>query len=88
MHTCTFGTLTVRKELDVINTSARVMGVLKRGFGIKTIEIDRPSDCGGIHRVTCYVLEVGAVAPAPTDKTDGINWKETDKSENSMEGSL
>ena len=81
-------TLTARKELDVMHPAARVMELRKRGFRIKTIEIDRPSDCGKIHRVACYVLEVGAVAPAPADNADGIHSQETDKSENSMGGAI
>lgn len=79
-------TLTARKELDVMHPAARVMELRKLGFGIKTIEIDRQSDCGKIHRVACYVLEVGAVAPAPADKADGIHIQETDTLENSTEG--
>lgn len=81
-------TLTARKELDVMHPAARVMELRKRGFGIKTIEIDRASDCGKIHRVACYVLEVGAVAPAPADKADGIHNQETDTPENNTEGRL
>ena len=81
-------TLTARKELDVMHPAARVMELRKRGFRIKTIEIDRPSDCGKIHLVACYVLEVGAVAPAPADKADGIYTHETDDLKYSMEGSI
>ena len=81
-------TLTARKELDVMHPAARVMELRKRGIGIITIKIDRASDCGKIHRVACYVLEVGAVAPAPADKADGIHRQETDKTEHSMEGTL
>lgn len=77
-------TLTARKEIDVMHSAARVMELRKRGVRIKTIEIDKASDCGKIHRVACYVLEVGAVAPAPADKADGIHRQETDKSKNSM----
>ncbi|MFZ1852564.1 MAG: helix-turn-helix domain-containing protein [Nitrosomonas sp.] len=81
-------TLTARKELDVMHPAARVMELRKQGIEIKTIKIDRPSDCGRIHRVACYVLEVGAGATAPADKSDGIHRQETDKSEHSTEGSL
>lgn len=81
-------TFTARKELDVMHPATRVMELHKRGFGIKTIEIDRASDCGKIHRVACYVLEVGAVAPAPANKADGIHRQETDISENSMDGAI
>lgn len=81
-------TLTARKELEVMHPAARVMELRKRGFRIKTIEIDRQSDCGKIHRVACYVLEAGAVAPAPADKAYEIHRQETDTSENSTEGRL
>lgn len=81
-------TLTARKELDIMHPAARVMELRKHGVRIKTIEIDRASDCGEIHRVACYVLEVGAVAPAPADKADGIHRQETDISENSTGGAV
>ena len=81
-------TLTARKELDIMHPAARVMELRKRGFVIETIKIDRPSDCGGIHRVACYALVAGVVAPAPANKADGIRIQKTDQSENSMEGSL
>ena len=81
-------TLTERKELDIMHPAARVMELRKRGFRIKTIAIDRPSNCGKIHRVACYVLGVGAVAPAPAGKADGIHRQETDNSENSMGGAI
>lgn len=77
LHTQPLDTLTARKELDVMHPAARVMELRKQGVGIKTVKIDRPSDCGKIHRVACYVLEVGAVAAAPADKTDGIHTQET-----------
>jgi len=90
LHTHPLDTLTARKELDVMHPAARVMELRKSGFGIKTLKIDRPSDCGKIHRVACYVLEVGAVAPAPApaDKADGIYTHETDDLKYSMEGSI
>lgn len=81
-------TLTARKELDVMHPAARVMELRKQGIGIITTKIDRPSDCGKIHKVACYILEVGAVAAAPTDKADGINSQETDTSQDSMEGTI
>mgnify|MGYP001313638804 CR=1 FL=1 len=71
LHACPFGTLTVRKELDVIYLAACVMEVREE-----------------FHSVACYVLVAEAVAPAPANDTDGIHRKETDQSENSMEGSL
>lgn len=50
--------VTARKELDVMHPAARVMVLRKQGVGIKTIRIDKPSDCGKMHTVACYVLEV------------------------------
>ncbi len=58
LHAKPLDTLTARKELDVMHPAARVMELRKSGIGIKTIKIDRSSDCGKIHRVACYVLEV------------------------------
>lgn len=81
-------TLTARKELDIMHPAARVMELRKRGYRIKTIEIDKPSECGEIHKVACYVLEAGTVAPAPDNKAAGINNIKTDKSENSMGGAI
>lgn len=81
-------TLKARKELDVMHPAARVMELRNRGVGIITIKIDKPSDCGKIHRVACYVLEAGAVAPAPADKADGIHREVTGRSENSMGGAI
>ena len=88
LRICPLDTLTARKELDVMHPAARVMELRKLGFGIKTIEIDRQSDCGKIHRVACYVLQVGAVAPAPANQADGIHSQETGTSENSTAGEL
>ena len=88
LHIQPLDTLTARKELDIMHPAARVMELRKRGVGIKTIKIDRPSDCGKIHRIACYVLEVGAGATAPAYEADGIHRQETDKSENSMGGAI
>ena len=80
LHIQPLDTLTARKELDIMHPAARVMELRKRGVGIKTIKIDRPSDCGKIHRVACYVLEVGAVAAAPAGKTEtSQEWAESRK---------
>lgn len=76
-HIQPLDTLTARKELDVMHPAARVMELRKQGVGIKTVKIDRPSDCGKIHTVACYVLEVGAVAAAPADKADRIHTQKT-----------
>lgn len=81
-------TLTARKELDVMHPAARVMELRKQGVGIKTVKIDRPSDCGKIHRVACYVLEVGAVAAAPAENTDGLHREKTAQSQNNTEVNL
>lgn len=85
LHICSFGTLTVRNELNVIHLAARVMEVCKQGVRTK---IDKPSGYKEFHSVEFYVLKVGAVAPAPADKADGIHRQETDKTENSMEDTL
>lgn len=85
LHTQPLDTLTARKELDVMHPAARVMELRKQGVGIKAVKIDRSSDCGKIHRVACYVLEVGAAATAPAENTDGIHREETDIEKHSME---
>ncbi|PSJ18337.1 helix-turn-helix domain-containing protein [Nitrosomonas supralitoralis] len=85
LHTKPLDTLAARKELDVMHPAARVMELRKGGIGINTIWIDRPSDCGKIHRIACYVL-VGAGTTAPTDK--GKIGKEADNQEHSIEGNL
>lgn len=88
LHIRPLDTLTARKELDIMHPAARVMELRKHGVGIKTIKIDRSSDCGKIHRVACYVLEVGAGAAAPADTGAGINRQEIDKQELSTEAKL
>ena len=88
LHARPLDTLTARKELDVMHPAARVMELRKQGVGIITTKLDRPSDCGKIHRVACYVLEVGGAAPAPAENTDGIHTEETDESKHSMEGKV
>ena len=80
LHIQPLDTLTARKELDIMHPAARVMELLKPEVGIKTIKIDRPSDCGKIHRVACYVLEFGAVAAAPAGNTEtSQEWAESRK---------
>ncbi|HMV13093.1 MAG TPA: helix-turn-helix domain-containing protein [Nitrosomonas sp.] len=88
LRTRPLDTLTARKELDIMHPAARVMELRKQGLDIKTIKIDRQSDCGEIHRVACYVLEVRAAATAPTDKEDGIPRQETDNLKHNMGVSL
>lgn len=84
LHTKPLNTFDARKELDVMHPAARVMELRNQGIGIKTIWIDRQSDCGKIHRIACYVLD-GVAVTTPTDTGAGINSKETDKQEVSME---
>lgn len=87
LYTKPLDTLSARKELDVMHPAARVMELRNQGIEIKTIWIDRASDCGKIHRIACYVLD-GVAVTTPTDTEDGINSKETDKEEHSTEGSI
>lgn len=60
LHSQPLDTLTARRELDVMHPAARVMELRNMGIGIITARIDRPSDCGKMHTVACYVLEVDA----------------------------
>lgn len=55
-------TITARRELDVMHPSARIMELKKRGHKIDTVWVDRPTDCGKVHRVALYVLQPGGVA--------------------------
>lgn len=87
LHTKPLDTLSARKELDVMHPAARVMELRNQGIEIKTIWIDRASDCGKVHRIACYVL-ADAAATAPTDTRAGINRQETDTTEHSMEGKV
>ncbi|WP_235590292.1 helix-turn-helix domain-containing protein [Nitrosomonas ureae] len=84
LHTKPLDTLDARKELDVMHPAARVMELRNQGIGIKTIWIDRASDCGKIHRIACYILD-GVTDTTPTDTEDSINSKQTDKQEDSTE---
>ncbi|MBA3757148.1 MAG: helix-turn-helix domain-containing protein [Nitrosomonas sp.] len=79
-------TLIARKDLDVMHPASRVMELRSRGININTIMIDRTNECGEIHRVACYLMEYGAVAPAPVDKAYVIHRLETDNSKYSTEG--
>lgn len=58
-------TITARRELDVMHPSARIMELKKRGQRIDTVWVDRPTDCGKVHRVALYVLQPGE---APDDE--------------------
>ena len=88
LHTHPLDTLTARKELDVMHPAARVMELRKQGIGIITTKIDRPSDCGKIHTVACYVLKVGAAATAPNHEEDRIQTKESKPSKLSTGGAI
>jgi hypothetical protein len=53
-------TITARRELDVMHPSARIQELKLRGNLIDTVRIDRPSDCGKVHRrVALYVVLPG-----------------------------
>ena len=52
-------TITARRELDVMHPAARIQELKQRGNLIDTVRVDRPSDCGKVHRVALYVLLPG-----------------------------
>lgn len=54
-------TITLRSELDILMPAARVHELKRRGYLIDKIWIDRPTDCGKLHRVALYVLQPGEV---------------------------
>jgi len=49
-------TITARGDLDVMHPSARIMELKRQGYLIDTVRIERPTDCGKLHRVALYVL--------------------------------
>ncbi|MBK9161253.1 MAG: helix-turn-helix domain-containing protein [Nitrosomonadales bacterium] len=55
-------TLTARSELDILCPAARVLELRRRGYPIDTVWIERPTDCGKLHRVALYVLQSGSVS--------------------------
>ncbi|MDD2722185.1 MAG: helix-turn-helix domain-containing protein [Gallionella sp.] len=50
-------TLTARRDLDILMPAARVLELRRRGYQIETVWVNRPTDCGKIHRVGLYVLK-------------------------------
>lgn len=52
-------TVTARSELDILCPAARVLELRKRSYRIDTVWVDRPTDCGKVHRVALYVLQPG-----------------------------
>jgi hypothetical protein len=57
-------TVTARHELDILCPAARVLELRRRGHMIETVWIDRQTDCGKVHRVALYVLNLREVADA------------------------
>lgn len=55
-------TITARRELDVMHPAARIMELKKRGYRIDTVWVDRPTDCGKVHRVALYILQSGEMS--------------------------
>lgn len=56
-----FGALTTieaRKHLDILSPAPRVMELRRNGKRIKTHWVKQATDCGRLHRVGLYVLEV------------------------------
>lgn len=55
-------TVTARSELDILCPAARVLELRKLGYNIETVWLNRPTDCGDVHRVALYVLHAGELA--------------------------
>lgn len=55
-------TITARREMDVMHPAARIMELKRRGNQIDAVWVDRPTDCGKVHRVALYVLKSGVVS--------------------------
>lgn len=49
-------TITARRELDIMMPATRIFELRKRGHHIDMVWIERPTDCGKLHRVALYVL--------------------------------
>lgn len=86
LHVKPLDTVTARKELDVMHPAARVMELRKQGIEIATLRIDRPSECGKIHSVACYVLGIGASAAAPNEENVRNQITEADNGNLDLEG--
>ncbi len=56
-------TVTARRELDILCPAARVLELRRRGYPIDTVWIERPTDCGKMHRVALYVLQAKGGKP-------------------------
>ena len=63
LRTAPADTITLRSELDILMPAARVHELKRRGYLIDKVWIDRPTDCGKLHRVALYVLQLGEVMP-------------------------
>lgn len=55
-------TVAARHELDILCPAARVLELRRRGYRIETVWIERQTDCGKVHRVALYVLQIGDVS--------------------------
>lgn len=56
-------TITARRELDILGVAPRIYELRHRlGHEIGMIWVDRPTDCGKVHRVALYVLQPGEVS--------------------------
>lgn len=62
LKTSSIDTVTTRSELDILCPAARVLELRRRGHRIETVWVDRPTDCGKVHRVALYVLQPGSVS--------------------------
>lgn len=62
LKTAPVDTITARRELDVMHPAARIMELKRRGNQIDTVWVERPTDCGEVHRVALYVLQPGSVS--------------------------
>lgn len=51
-------TLEARKNLDILSPAPRIMELRKQGKAIATKWVKQATDCGKVHRVGLYVLEV------------------------------
>lgn len=51
-------TLEARADLDILHPAGRAKELRRMGYRIETHWIERPTDCGKLHRVGEYILAV------------------------------
>ena len=53
-------TLEARQHLDIMHPGGRIMELRRADWNIHTIRVAEPSECGKLHNVARYILQVAA----------------------------